>query len=153
MDTNNNDIQKYWSLKEYEPRTEQIRIIEEIITAMDLGFKNIILEAGTGIGKSAIATTIANLCDNSYILTMTNQLQKQYLDDFNYMLTEIKGRRNYTCNHGGTCEECYMEQLKEKKCNDCEYILALREALTSKNIITNYDYIWFAGNYTELFSK
>ena len=63
--------------------------------------------------------------------------KRQYLINkhFNYMLTEIKGRRNYTCNHGGTCEECYMEQLKEKKCNDCEYILALREALSSKNLI------------------
>ena len=90
MDTNNNDIQKYWSLKEYEPRTEQIRIIEEIITAMDLGFKNIILEAGTGIGKSAIATTIANLCDNSYILTMTNQYKNNTLTILITCLQKLK---------------------------------------------------------------
>ena len=81
---------KHWSLKQYNPRPEQKQIINEIIDAIEMGFKNIIVEAGTGTGKSAIATTIANYIGDSYILTMTKQLQNQYLDDFEYMLTEIK---------------------------------------------------------------
>ena len=138
---------KYWSLAKYSPRPEQKHIIDEIQEAMELGFRNIILEAGTGIGKSAIATTIANMVEDSYILTMTNQLQSQYLQDFQYMLMEIKGRRNYSCNYQPTCEDCYMEILEEYKCNDCPYILALHEAIASKNIITNYDYLFYAGYY------
>ena len=85
---------KYWSLSKYSPRPEQKHIIDEIQEAMDLGYTNIILEAGTGIGKSAIATTIANMVSSSYIVTMTNQLQAQYLQDFQNMLMEIKGRSN-----------------------------------------------------------
>lgn len=142
---------KYWSLSKYSPRPEQKHIIDEIQEAMDLGYKNIILEAGTGIGKSAIATTIANMVSSSYIVTMTNQLQAQYLQDFQNMLMEIKGRSNYSCNFNPTCEDCYMEIMEETKCNDCQYILALQEAMMSKNVITNYDYLFYAGYYAGIF--
>ena len=97
-------ISDNWTLTENKPRPVQIEIIKEILSAIDKGYKNIILEAGTGIGKSAIATTISNYFDNSYIITMTNQLLQQYLYDFEEMVNEIKGRSNYQCNHEGTCE-------------------------------------------------
>ena len=97
MDFNKWEHKKFWSLKQHPPRPEQIRIIDEIIEAIEMGFKNIIVEAGTGTGKSAIATSIARYIQDSYILTMTKQLQNQYLDDFSYMLAEIKGKSNYNC--------------------------------------------------------
>ena len=84
MENNNSNLDwmVYWSLPKYNPRNSQIKLINEINVAIKNGYKYIILEAGTGIGKSAIATTIANMYDDSYILTMTKQLQEQYLDDF-----------------------------------------------------------------------
>ena len=136
-----------WSLKGYEPRPEQVKIINEITSAIDSDYHNIILEAGTGTGKSAIATSIANYVDESYILTMTNQLQKQYFDDFNYMLAEIKGRNNYYCNFIGSCKNCQMEQEGESLCDDCEYLRAVLSARGAKTIISNYDYLFYAGNY------
>ena len=186
-------ISDNWTLTENKPRPVQIEIIKEILSAIDKGYKNIILEAGTGIGKSAIATTISNYFDNSYIITMTNQLLQQYLYDFEEMVNEIKGRSNYQCNHEGTCEECYIAKTNQKnweeylkkmknykknpnqhtkpekpaklnKCShtatkyqngkkikinitDCPYIIALNEALSGKSVITNYDYLYYAGNY------
>lgn len=172
-------ISEEWTLLGTTPRPEQEKIINEIITAIDNGYKNIILEAGTGVGKSAIATTIANhheTIDNSYIVTMTNQLQTQYIDDFDYMIEEIKGKSNYPCNYGGNCEECnitnqnqeqyqnYLKALKQynnqpdkytkpekpkklKKCKTCPYKEALKLALTNDIIITNYDFLHYAGNY------
>ena len=165
-----------WSLIGYNPRPEQVNIINEILSAMDQGYKNIILEAGTGVGKSAIATTICNYVDKSYIITMTNQLLQQYLNDFEYMTMEIKGRSNYPCNYGDNCENCkvledntrkfnnYLEALKlynnnpnkymkpEKpkkapKCEDCPYSNALKATMKSDNVITNYDFLHYAGNY------
>ena len=91
------------------PRPVQIDIINEILHAVDQGYKNIILEAGTGIGKSVIATTISNYFDDTYIVTMTNQLLQQYLHDFEKILKQIKGRSNYQCNYGGNCEECKIK--------------------------------------------
>ena len=158
-----------WSLKKHLPRPGQEEIIDEIIYAIDEGYTNIILEAGTGIGKSAIATTIANYMETSYIITMTNQLQEQYLNDFEYMLSEIKGRGNYDCLIEGKCEPCsineeYAIQLdsyrkqkkinpkiekpkKPKKCKSCPYTQAVNTALANPVIITNYDYLYYAGNY------
>jgi len=138
---------KYWSLKQYNPRQEQVQIIDEISNAMDCDYKNIILEAGTGIGKSAIATSIARMVNDSYILTMTNQLQKQYLQDFDYMLMEIKGRNNYSCNYGGNCSICQMEKENSKRCPDCEYLSQMLKAQDSEIVITNYDYLFYSGNY------
>ena len=154
------DFNKIWSLQGYPPRPEQERIINEIIEAIDLGFKNIIIEAGTGTGKSAIATTIANYVGDSYILTMTKQLQNQYLDDFDYMLAEIKGKSNYQCGKiNSTCDDCYIDNYNDnadKKvpyCKDCSYRMALKHAQGSKNMLTNYDYLYMAGNYAELFHE
>lgn len=159
MDFNNWEHKKFWSLKQHPPRPEQIRIIDEIIEAIEMGFKNIIVEAGTGTGKSAIATSIARYIQDSYILTMTKQLQNQYLDDFSYMLAEIKGKSNYNCEKiSTTCDDCKVDDYNDTPgvskiphCNDCPYRTALKQAQGSANMLTNYDYLFMAGNYAELF--
>ena len=147
-DANNNsnlDWMIHWSLTGHHPRNTQIQLINKINFAIGEGYKNIILEAGTGIGKSAIATTLANMYEDSYILTMTKQLQEQYLDDFGDMLVEIKGKGNYECNFKGNCDFCLKAEYKLKKCDDCDYYTAFRKAKQSKNIITNYDFLYHVG--------
>lgn len=144
--------QRHWSLQGFPPRPEQKQIINEIIDAIDMGFKNIIIEAGTGTGKSAIATTIANYIGDSYILTMTKQLQNQYLDDFEYMLAEIKGTSNYSCNLRPTsCDDCMQLDANRGRHQNCRYKQAIEYAKEHPCVITNYDYLFYAGNYAESF--
>ena len=149
MKTENNnsnlDWMIHWSLTGHHPRNTQIKLINKINLAINEGYKNIILEAGTGIGKSAIATTLANMYDDSYILTMTKQLQKQYLDDFGEMLVEIKGKGNYKCNYKGNCDFCIRAEYNIARCGDCDYLIAFRKAKKSKNVITNYDFMYRVG--------
>ena len=149
MKTENNnsnlDWMIHWSLNGHHPRNNQIKLINKINLAINEGYKNIILEAGTGIGKSAIATTLANMYDDSYILTMTKQLQKQYLDDFGEMLVEIKGKGNYKCNYKGNCDFCIRAEYNIARCSDCDYLIAFRKAKKSKNVITNYDFMYRVG--------
>ncbi len=135
----------HWSLTGHTPRNTQIKLINKINFAIGEGYKNIILEAGTGIGKSAIATTLANMYEDSYILTMTKQLQEQYLDDFEEMLVEIKGKGNYKCNYEGSCDFCIRAVYNLNKCKDCDYLTAFRKAKKSKNVITNYDFMYRVG--------
>ena len=78
-----------------QPRTGQLDIIQQIMDAIRKGYKYIILEAGTGTGKSAIATTLAKIYESAYILTMTKQLQSQYANEFEFPL--VKGRSNFGC--------------------------------------------------------
>ena len=134
-----------WSLENHTPRPSQIKLINKIILAIENDYKNIILEAGTGIGKSAIATTIANMHEDTYILTMTKQLQEQYLTDFKYMLVEIKGKSNYPCNYKGTCEYCIKSEYQLRKCDTCPFSRAFRKAVASPHIITNYDFLYYNG--------
>ncbi len=140
----NLDWMVHWSLPKYTPRNSQIVLINKINNAIGQGYENIILEAGTGIGKSAIATTLASMYEDSYILTMTKQLQNQYLNDFSSMLVEIKGRGNYKCNYKGSCDFCIKSEYNLAKCKDCDYLTALKRAGDAENVLTNYDYFYHA---------
>jgi ATP-dependent DNA helicase DinG len=87
-----------------EPRSGQLEIISKIKDAIDNGYRYIILEAGTGTGKSAIATTLANIYQPAYILTMTKQLQSQYAVEFEYPM--VKGRGNFSCKDSNFDDRC-----------------------------------------------
>ena len=86
------------------PRPGQMETIAEIKDVIERGYSNIILEAGTGTGKSAIAITLARLYQPAYILTMTKQLQSQYASEFCYPL--VKGRNNFFCLDSNLELEC-----------------------------------------------
>ena len=92
------------------PREGQLDIIADIEEAISKGYKYIILEAGTGTGKSAVATTLARMYESAYILTMTKQLQKQYADEFDFPL--VKGRGNFDCLKDGLEVTCDMGACK-----------------------------------------
>ena len=87
-----------------KPRKGQLEIISQIKNAIDDGFKFIVLEAGTGTGKSVIAATLSKIYEPAYILTMTKQLQSQYANEFSYPL--VKGRGNFSCKSAGLEASC-----------------------------------------------
>lgn len=92
------------------PREGQFEIIFDINEAIENGYKYIILEAGTGTGKSAIATTLAKMYQSAYILTMTKQLQSQYFNEFNFPM--VKGRGNFHCLHDDLDSTCDVGTCK-----------------------------------------
>ena len=156
-----------------EPRKDQLETISEIIDAMNKGYKYIVLEAGTGTGKSAIAATLNQMCNSSYIFTITKQLQDQYLNDFKDLgFKLVKGRSNFKCRK-------YMEEGSHKCCDEgkcviegyrCEYSLdrpnyLITEentcyyyyqkwvALNANTVISNYHYLFLELNYVQDFLK
>lgn len=145
------DILDYWSLRSKTPRESQIRILEVIDEAFE-SYNNVILDAGVGIGKSAIATTLLNSFHEGYIVTMTNQLLEQYRDDFPN-LYYIKGRNNYPCLHGGNCKDCVCDAREILRCEKCPYLKAVREISLNPEVITNYDYLYYASNFAGYFHK
>ena len=60
-------------------------------------FDNIVVQAPTGIGKSAIAMTVQNRFRDAYLLTPTLGLTEQYRRDYASRLREVKGRSNFPC--------------------------------------------------------
>ncbi len=114
------------------PREGQLEIIEDIEDAISKGFKYIILEAGTGTGKSAVATTLARMYDSAYILTMTKQLQSQYQNEFHFPL--VKGRNNFTClnNLEMTCDMGTCKTSPKSSKFICPYGIAKNPTLNSE---------------------
>ncbi|AKB40368.1 ATP-dependent helicase [Methanosarcina mazei] len=101
--------------KKYLPRDAQIAVLTGIEKAIKQGKKYILIQAPTGVGKSAIAYTVMKYFGEGYVCTATKSLQDQYLADFPDLLT-VKGRSNYICktrNDGKTCDlgACVVQDL------------------------------------------
>jgi Rad3-related DNA helicase len=137
-----------------EPRELQLETISKIYDAIEQGYKFIVLEAVSGFGKSLIAATLSNIYskEQSYILTVNNQLANQYLEDFkNCEIGKLNPRSTFYCEHGGKCgpykckySECdyYYSDLKKDFEEDaaCEYLYQLKEGLKSNSVICTYDF-------------
>lgn len=174
----------YWEVKKKfpldNPRSDQLEIISEIAYAINKGYKYIILEAGTGTGKSVVAATLARIYESSYILTVTKQLQNQYSKDFmEFGFKLVKGRQNFNCIHNRklSCDkgDCV---LKNKSCDynltssnpleklesacqgyfwksdiHCPYWVQKADGLNSKVVIANYDFALYDFNLSYYFKK
>lgn len=104
------------------PRKGQLEIIQDVYQAINNDYKYIVLEAGTGTGKSAIATTLARIFEPAYILTMTKQLQRQYSEEF--ALPLVKGRGNFNCLFNDletTCDMGTCQTTASKKDFNCPH--------------------------------
>ena len=124
------------------------------------GKKFCIIEAGTGVGKSAVGVYAANLLETSktekdlgtYFLTTQKILQDQYIEDFskNQNMLSLKSSSNYSCKYykGSTCGES-LRLLKTadkeskffKSCSySCVYRKDKEKFIDGKKGVTNFSY-------------
>lgn len=141
------------------PRREQEVVLDRIVEMIDGGEKTILLEAGTGVGKSAIAVCVANYVSSlgdrgdyqagAYILTSQKILQDQYIADFP-QAADIRSSANFSC-HSGPGENCgqtsrYMiyrqkgEERGPSTCPGCPYRAAKEKFINAPLGVTNYSY-------------
>ena len=155
-----------------EPREQQVSAIEKGLSSLvDDDKRFFILEAGTGVGKSAVGLTLASLLGSaltkeegfsrgSYALTTQKILQQQYIDDFykapHYML-DLKSSSNYQCSfHSATsCGESQRAlKVAEKgsaffrNCTrNCVYKKAKEDFINGTHGITNFSYFLAETSY------
>jgi len=108
----------------FTPRDNQVHHINEICVAfLDEKFRNVVLSAPTGTGKSIIGVVVAEVIhsikyphatgDASFMLTATNVLAQQYQDTFGQdegaewdgKFHIVKGAGNYECGALSTTAE------------------------------------------------
>ena len=165
------NYEKFFPFKEI--RDQQREAIEFALKAFDDGKRFVIIEAGTGVGKSAIGVTISRAltdeltCDDSYksgayFLTTQKLLQDQYLADFggkNGKMTSIKSSSNYQCKHNKqqSCGEAQrllkLEQDKTSRffrtCSfNCTYKEEKSHFIASPESITNFSYFFAETTYS-----
>ena len=150
-------------------RDEQKRAIEFALDAYAQGKRYVVLEMGTGCGKSPTGITIARHLEEklggstgAYVLTTQKLLQDQYVRDFGLgtpfgLLRSIKSSSNYQCGvkAGQTCAETrritgnpllvkYAAKDSAYKACDtsCPYKQAKRDFLECRVGVTNFAYFF-----------
>lgn len=147
-------------------RDQQAEAIEFALdNCVNQGKRYIVVEAGTGVGKSAVGLTVARYLSNnmnntaglfeegSYFLTTQKILQEQYVKDFGGFggpMKSIKSSTNYTCrfNKKTSCGESLRALRTAEKgskfwkaCTfNCVYRNAKESFLKSPEGVTNFPY-------------
>jgi len=131
-------------------RESQDQIFRQLAATWDK-FSVFIIDAPTGVGKSAIAYSLLKASGNGYLLTSTKVLQKQYRDEFPD-INLIKGKSNYDCalnsDFNVADAPCNLRKQLMMKCrgsNICYYYNAKESAQKAPFVQTNYNYFIAAG--------
>lgn len=137
---------KFFENHNLKARAQQIQVIEQIHQNWDK-YKYFMLSLPTGVGKTYIATSIADSIDRAYILTSTLQLQTQYEKSWESLIN-LKGRSNYTCNLNSNftvdAAPCTANPDIKRHCvkdSVCSYYNQKKAALNSHAMITNPVYM------------
>lgn len=156
----------YFPYKEIRP--SQKEAIDAILDAFESGKRYFVLEAGTGVGKSAIASTVARYAKThivageefrvgTNILTTQKLLQAQYERDYTD-INSLKSSSNYQCtfHKQQTCAE--SRKLLEttdrsepffKKCAfKCVYKQAKDKFIEDPHGVTNFSYFLTETSYS-----
>jgi len=109
-----------------------------------------LIDAPTGVGKSAIALAAAKTAGRGFLLTSTKALQDQYLEAFPYV-NSLKGKSNYSCAINPIFKVdhavCVADKQQKADCMDhgtCHYYTARNRALNGDFMITSYAYYLMA---------
>ena len=134
-----------------KPRIQQTQVIDAIHENWDK-FNYFALSLPTGVGKTYIATSIADSVESAYMLTSTLQLQTQYEKSW-AAIVNLKGRSNYTCNLNDNftvdAAPCAAQSELIKTCiqeSICSYYNQKNLALRSKAMITNPMYLLYSAH-------
>lgn len=124
-------VEKTFPFEGFNPGQKEA--IVQAVTLLKSGVKHVIMEAPTGSGKSAIATTVHRVLkelDPSFrttIITGTKGLQDQYVASESDIY-DLKGKTNYDCPHGvgpynsASCRKFVSNSGCSKKI-ECPYVM------------------------------
>lgn len=132
-----------------KPRKEQIDAINFAIEQFKTN-NNVVLEASTGIGKSAIAITLAKYYKKAWLITTQKILQTQYTNDFDWLPT-VWSKESYECTArpGVSCRfGNWVDQILKKKVCDCIYTQNRNKFINDKISLTNMAYFLNNTEYT-----
>jgi Rad3-related DNA helicase len=143
-------------------REKQQKAIEFIFRAISKGYRDIVIAAPTGCGKSAIAITVSRWSQNTsfgsssapggYVLTTQKMLQDQYDEDFE-IVASLKSSTEYECLKMRNCGTGSRLGCGCQKTQFCPYSSAKENFLRSEVALTNYPYFFSEKTYVHQFPR
>lgn len=144
-----------------QPRIKQVSAVNYIERKYAEGYRDIVIAAPTGIGKSAIGASVCfwsqdvevtGFDPGGYYLVTQKMLQDQLERDFPhysvreplYQCKSIKSASEYVCNKHGNCQiGLRRKPVCEAAMNgSCTYRRQLRAWKTATLSVTNYPYLF-----------
>lgn len=150
-----------------DTRQEQERAIDFALDAfIEQDKRFVVIEAGTGVGKSAIGFTISQYYNNhvrgngTYYLTTQKVLQEQYMRDFKARgMLNLQSSTNFQCKYykQKTCAmarremECTQDNRFKQSCGGtgCRYRKAKQDFMDGHNGVTNFSYFLAETYYSQ----
>jgi len=118
-------------------RDIQVEAVTKVVESYNNNQEYVLLEVPVGGGKSGIALAFARTLQDAFMVTLTEQLQNQYMKDFeHYGLKVLKGRGKYQCSNAGG--SCALGNTLKLECAPCPYKTAKLIAFQSKLMVCNY---------------
>ncbi len=134
---------------------------DAILKAVCSDKRFVVINAPTGVGKTAIAMGVMGLLGGRGLyLTMTKPLQTQLMTDFKSMgLVELKGQNNYDCVYMDDGQRLVLPKCDDGPCHagvecsyrdsGCHYYDAIRTAAKSELVVENYVHWMTLNRYAE----
>lgn len=142
-----------------KPRAQQVGCLERIHQALIVEDRRVfVLDAPTGVGKSAIGVAAASYCGSAFITSPQNALVEQYQGDYT-QLHAVIGKANYECRNfpfprfkqaefmAKQLRDCQTaEDSDEDRHKDvcCDYRPAMRDFWRGSLSVTNVDFLFWA---------
>lgn len=127
-------------------------VVETLHYLYQEDYDNVIIDAPTGVGKSAVNVTAAQLADKSFYVTPQKSLREQLQED--EVLSEyyeaLRGREDYTCGETGTdCSSCPINQNPQESCMEmeqCTYWKQKVKAMSADVAVLTFAYLIIDGS-------
>jgi len=119
-------------------REKQHGTLNACLNALDNGYKNIVLDAPVGSGKSVIITALLRYADNGWFTTPQKSLREQVQNDpiLEPFVENLRARRDYHCTIDNTnCKDCSIYKSEDGSCAEqgCNY-WRRKQAVMNSNI-------------------
>jgi len=156
-------------------REKQKAALEFMQRALERGFRDIVISAPTGLGKSAIGSALCfwaaqkgfamreGTQRGGFYLVTQKLLQDQIAEDIQRYKPQLRDARliksasEYPCPHYNDCmsgrtmsEKKVCPQVKERSCN---YLKALQEFFRAQMSVTNYPYFFAERTFVQALKK
>lgn len=139
-------------------REGQYQTIEAIIKALyDEGYSNVVLDAPTGSGKTALLTTALRYASDGFFSTPQRRLREQIQNDeaLDPYIESLKARRDYRCKVSGkNCEKCPVYTSSDQSCSsqgpECSYWSRKMQVMNSDIAVLTFAFLIIDGNIPEM---